>query len=462
MKKTIFFPILIAFLILMATASFAANYTSKTLSKHKTGEYKVDLKYPYLTGTTNLDKTVNKYINDTITHCSNFIINLAKSKQDYQQAQEYFTVSDFAVSISDANIFSGYIRISEYTGGAHPDTATKTMNYFNMPNKKVKEISYKDILKSDKTSLENLDDLLITKINAEKKSKEIEELITSIDPALYDSFIIEPNGIRWIFDPYGVGAYYEGIYEIFIDWKELSSLLIPSQLTELSDIYVNKVRISGIVAIDDAKSVPSNAVCRISLAKAFTDTSNIANIIQLYEIPFKDNSIPFDVMFFYKNLDKNGEYVVRFDILYDNIIEYTNENTIPVSYYGWTNDTPIVLQNVNTKIKAEKKYEDLGYVRFSGTAYYLERMLMPPDSYLEFRIMDKDKIYAKKFTHFQGVPADFDITFPAKNMTSEKEYGFIVLLRNGEDTLFKSDIYYFTKSNWQDISNDIRLIRSIK
>ena len=83
----------------------------------------------------------------------------------------------------------------------------------------------------------------------------------------------------------------------------------------------------------------------------------------------------------------------------------------------------------------------------TGDIVYYQSMLVP-FSYLEFRLLDKDKIVKKAYVPFSQNPMKYDIAFNSSGLT-DKDYNLTIYLKNGNDVLFEViDKLSVSKSVW--------------
>ncbi|MCS6918286.1 MAG: DUF3298 and DUF4163 domain-containing protein [Fimbriimonadales bacterium] len=131
------------------------------------------------------------------------------------------------ISIARANLVSLYLEIFQWTGGAHPNTYYRVVNV-GLVNGKPRVLKLQDLLTQGASAQE-----VMTRVY-----QRLEEVKRQRDPSgepfmpeggvpreYWNSFILTPTAIVWVFEPYAVGAYAEGKFLIRLSYNELQGLV---------------------------------------------------------------------------------------------------------------------------------------------------------------------------------------------------------------------------------------------
>lgn len=134
-----------------------------------------------------------------------------------------------------------FVLGSYYSMAAHPNTSTRTLNFRLKPSM---QLELHDLFKSSSNYLELLSQFCISDLHKQQPARfhdpkqRSEELATGQDQWIlsgaapkvrnYDRFVLEKGGMRIFFDPYVVGSYAEGRYEVLIPTGVLAPALKES------------------------------------------------------------------------------------------------------------------------------------------------------------------------------------------------------------------------------------------
>lgn len=163
--------------------------------------------------------------------------NTRLREEAFRQMGEFLTIYDsseeelmpwnsqstLSVSYISHNWVSMLDEIYQFTGGAHGNSYFRS-RLLHRRNGRWTEL-YLENLIARRESLIPLAELVLTDLEEQGASwtdrKEWEK--TGYDSYLED-FVITPQGITFYFEPYSVGSYAEGIYEVFIPWSDHRNL----------------------------------------------------------------------------------------------------------------------------------------------------------------------------------------------------------------------------------------------
>ena len=459
MTTKFFYTMLLTLVLTTLTIScFCAkvDYTQETKDIYKIDNYKISQKYPAIKAKTPLAKAVNKEIKEILDNSDNNILSKLPNKR---HEVEYSAYSTFKVTYSEDKLFSAVIDLSEYTGGARPDNYSRVVN-FASNGEQVNRVTLTNLIKSDKASIDNLKYMLVSGINKQRKTYKLNPIddMDILNENL-ESFIITPMGINWIFDYTTAGAYYKSVYNVTLDWRELSDILRPNNIaTDIIEAYKTMIRINGDIVLPNNQTAPEDAKLQIKLVWVLTDPTRAPKVLETIEKPFARNSVPFDIAFDWKNLDDRNEYQVQFNILLEDSVAYSNSEIMTLTSQGWPKDTMIAMEDIDSQKINAGDTANMGYIRIKTTINHVEKIILPETTYVEYRILDGNTIILKKFESFRMNPKFVDITFSTKKLAKDKDYQLVMLLKDGKETMFSSDPITFTTTTWNQIPKHIRLI----
>lgn len=126
------------------------------------------------------------------------------------------------VGLNTPKAVSAYLTIFMWTGGAHPNTIIRPMT-FGLRDGKPAQLKLADLLQPA-VSPEMLSDQVVLPALNRVKAKRESELSTELSLDLLESFVATPAGVSWIFEPYAVGPYSDGIFTVKVLDAELKNL----------------------------------------------------------------------------------------------------------------------------------------------------------------------------------------------------------------------------------------------
>lgn len=117
--------------------------------------------------------------------------------------------------------------VSEYSGGAHPNTSLEGRNYLLAADGAVKPLGLWDLLRKSPAAEKKLSDLIIADLKRQRASSVVDGGIKGFVRELDKDglpFTILPNGLAFHFGPYAVGSYAEGGFRVVIPNRALAAL----------------------------------------------------------------------------------------------------------------------------------------------------------------------------------------------------------------------------------------------
>jgi len=200
--------------------------------KNKSKRYELQTSLPRLAGDDRktaeaFDLAVDNLISDSVEEFRKFVAEEAKNQTGEPGQRDSmppnFLEIDHSVISSDRRFISILFGFHSYTGGAHPNTFTKALNF--------------DL---EKRSLMSLDDLFkpgYLKVISDYCVAELSKLKigdadwirkgAGPDPVNFKSWNIAPEGLMITFDAYQVASYAEGPQEVVVPFAVLKPFALP-------------------------------------------------------------------------------------------------------------------------------------------------------------------------------------------------------------------------------------------
>jgi hypothetical protein len=193
------------------------------------------------------DSETNLCINAFVTrHLQRFRVDAAaRTTQKADMRKTGFAMAWDSLAISHSvSLFTPQVLslefqfISYYSGAVHPNTQTKTLNFRLHPSM---QLELCDIFKESSNYLDVLSRYCVNELHKQQPprwgdtAKRVEQLknqqdgwiLTGAGPQYqnYEHLSLRKNGIMIHFDPYQVGSYAEGKFEVFVSAYELKSIV---------------------------------------------------------------------------------------------------------------------------------------------------------------------------------------------------------------------------------------------
>lgn len=180
--------------------STAATSTVKTI-KEDTATYTIDANYP-VTGVAAADAAIKKAIDDAIAEFKTYPPNPPDSAVPQNQLN-----ADPSGMYVGPDVVSVELEISEYTGGAHPNTAVVAIN---IDPRTGKALTLSDALSLTGLSLAQVASSSLSQLHAKLGDAVFEDGVTP-KPENYQTFLINKDSVTFVFQQYQAAAYAAGI-----------------------------------------------------------------------------------------------------------------------------------------------------------------------------------------------------------------------------------------------------------
>ena len=132
------------------------------------------------------------------------------------------------ISHKTSNVLSAIVETYDYSGGAHPNTWSETIN-IGMVNGKPKSLILKDLLNKGVSEQQILDYFVLPRLSDQRLQRSSEN-VDRLPEGTNAKFIISKNGLTFPFDKYSVASYAEGEFIVKVSWKELKGLINPKAI----------------------------------------------------------------------------------------------------------------------------------------------------------------------------------------------------------------------------------------
>lgn len=207
------------------------KFASKSFAeKNKPKKFEISVDYPVLSGVnpaieTKFNQLAKTRAMSSVTEFRKAM--MAQTAADLKSFPAGMTNTlgvSYNVEFANENIVSISFLLSEYTGGAHGNFATETLNF---DLKSGKEIKLADLFQPGAKYLKKLSDYSINDLKTRLGEMSDEEWIkngASENAENFGSWNLTKKGLMINFDPYQVAAYAAGPQTVIIPYSELSGI----------------------------------------------------------------------------------------------------------------------------------------------------------------------------------------------------------------------------------------------
>lgn len=126
----------------------------------------------------------------------------------------------------DDHIASFVIEDYEYAGGAHGNATTSAITY-DFEDGTLRELALDDLFDLEK-GYDVLSDAVMNGLRKAGASNVLNNSVTQVTLEQMSRFVVSPQGLTTIFDPYEMGSYAEGAYRVTVPWKQLAGVVKPN------------------------------------------------------------------------------------------------------------------------------------------------------------------------------------------------------------------------------------------
>lgn len=202
-------------------AAMPATVSQIHLSKDK--HWDVTVAYPSFAGSSSVARLATKEYARVGHFLATDFVEQVKKGWDPKVGQGWVMEAKAIMGTESPKIVSGYYEICLAGGRPHSELLYRTINV-GFVGGKAKILNLRDIAKSPADFDSIYDKAIIPALTKLKKERGINELM-EFDKSLVHSFVITPGGITWMFEPYSVGPYIEGTYEVKVPWGQVKKYL---------------------------------------------------------------------------------------------------------------------------------------------------------------------------------------------------------------------------------------------
>jgi len=201
-----------------------AQTTLRTLKNVRPSYYEAETKYPHFTGRTPLARFASRTISKWAKKTHSQFIRESKVvlRMPSRPMLPYFYEVRPKVTYCHASrLISVRFSCSEYTGGAHPNSWYAVFN-FGLIDGKPRRLTLGDLFRKGSAYRQRISNAILQKLRRDERALYIVSgEVTSLSTPQLNSFSIGYDSLTFLLNPYEVGPYASGSFEVKLSLAEL-------------------------------------------------------------------------------------------------------------------------------------------------------------------------------------------------------------------------------------------------
>lgn len=211
--------------LLPQKAPAKAAVTWHKAQKSKKDEWSAFADYPQFHTGSATAKLANKELQSwAVKDVTDFANQWKNGIEKFVPDMTYAHESKATVSVNKPDLISLYFTTYEFTGGAHGNTFYTVMNY-GIVNGKPRKLALKDIFLPGTDLIHTFDSIIVEDLRKKNASLVVDGELKNIDKRHLANWILTPSGITFLYEPYAVASYAEGVFMVKVPFEQLEGKL---------------------------------------------------------------------------------------------------------------------------------------------------------------------------------------------------------------------------------------------
>jgi hypothetical protein len=218
-----------AVLVAIALPQAKISTTFATTTNNRTGYYTTSLKVPTFAGSPLAAYATRQLKLEAATGLADWMKqNFTGAAAKTKPRLEYFYQAQPFVSMATPDVISMYFMVSTFEAGAHP-MSVYDPHTFAMVDGKPVEVHAKDLFNPSTKFVDLISSLVISKLMQNPRAQWVTDgTVKALTPGQVDSFVVTPSSITYLFNPYDMGPYAVGTFEVKVPFSEIATDLNKS------------------------------------------------------------------------------------------------------------------------------------------------------------------------------------------------------------------------------------------
>lgn len=201
--------------------------TSKRVTKSPAKNVAVDGRSPVFGGTSAIARAANADIAQRQKNSINYVLKIAKGENGIvvrdDHGASFGAYWSYELGVVRKDLISYAFVDESNLAGPHPIYYRLSANWI-ADGPKVTKISMRTM--AGELGLRDLKQMLTARVIEDERAMFLQDgTIDEVPNEVLENFLVQPKGLRFLFDPYAVGPWATGPIEVDFSWDELRQVL---------------------------------------------------------------------------------------------------------------------------------------------------------------------------------------------------------------------------------------------
>ena len=212
----------VALALLAALTVSAPSVRFVTVISSKKGFYTTSMRMPVFTGATWADRVNKDIAGKARKALADWMSESFPAATKNQKPRlEYFYQSAPTISLLTPDVASFYYTVSTFTAGAHPMTISDPHTYVNG-----REVHSADVFRKGSGYGTVVSNLVIGQLMNNARATWVQDgTVQEMTMSQQEDFVVNPTSLCYLFDPYAMGPYAVGAFQVKVPFSELRAVL---------------------------------------------------------------------------------------------------------------------------------------------------------------------------------------------------------------------------------------------
>lgn len=258
--------------------------------------------------------------------------------------REWTYASKVTSSVVRPDLVSLFATVETDFGGAHGMMATLPFTY-GFVRSRAKRLTAADLLKPGLDPVAVLSDIVLPRLRKLDAAWVTDGTVKALSPKQCDAFVVTPSGVTFLFDPYEMGPFVQGPFQVKVPFADLADVLDPTgplqtiakQAAPPPDLRT----IVGSIAYRERIAVPPGASLRITLLDL--QTRGYALIAEYHDHDLRSVPATFRLAFDARRILADRKYGILAEIRVSDRVQWRTDDAIPLDPLSPPQSLEIVL-----------------------------------------------------------------------------------------------------------------------
>ncbi|MCW5941161.1 MAG: YbaY family lipoprotein [Fimbriimonadaceae bacterium] len=260
--------------------------------------------------------------------------------------REWTYTSKVTTSVVRPDLISLLATVDTETGGAHGMEVTRPFAY-GFVRGRAKRLAASDLLKAGLDPVTVFGEMVLPRLVKLDAQWVQDGTVKALTPEQCDSFVVTPSGITFLFDPYEMGPFVQGSFQVKVPFADLAEVLDPEgplkgvakEAAPPPDLRA----VTGAATFRERVALPPGAVLRVTLLDMQVRGNPL--IAEYQDQDLKGVPIRFRLAFDAKRIVADRKYALMAEIRVKDRVAWRTESAVGID----PTNPPASLEIVLTK-----------------------------------------------------------------------------------------------------------------